>query len=104
MDISALTSGAADAEADLLGVLVAEPPELGTAARELDEALGGGLSRLVADGDVTGKRGSVALLHRAEDAGPRRIAVAGVGPAGRATAEDARIAAATAVAKLGEKA
>src|SRR6188474_2473820 len=104
MDVTALTTDAAEAEADLLGVLVAEPPELGAAARELDEALGGALSRLAADGDVTGKRGSVALLHRAEDTGPRRIAVAGLGPADRATAEDARIAAAGAVAKLGEKA
>jgi leucyl aminopeptidase len=102
MDVSALTSGAGDAEADLLGVLVAEPPDLGPATRELDEALGGALSRLIADGDVTGARGSVALLHRAGDAGPRRIAVAGLGPADRATPEHARIAAAAAVAKLGE--
>ena len=40
MDVSAFTSGAGDAEADLLGVLVVEPPELGASAHELDEALG----------------------------------------------------------------
>ncbi len=103
MDVSALTSGAGDAEADLLGVLVAEPPELGPAARELDEALGGALSRLV-DGRRRHRRarlGHAAPPRRGvrPEADRRRRAR----PADRATAEDARIAAAAAVAKLGEQ-
>jgi len=103
MDVSALPSGAAHVEADLLGVAVTEPPELGPAARELDAALGGAIERLAADGDVTGARGSVALLHRGEDAGPRRIAIAGLGAPDRADADAVRVAAARAAARLGDR-
>ena len=80
MDVSAFTSGPGDAEADSSASLVAEPPELGTAAHELDEALGGALSRLVTDGDLDRR---ARLGHAApprEESGPRRIAVAGLGP------------------------
>jgi len=101
MDVSALPSGAAHVEADLLGVLVTEPPELTPAAGKLDAAFGGAIGRLAADGDVTGSRGSVTLLHRGEESGPRRIAIAGLGPADRAGADAVRIAAAGAAARLG---
>ena len=88
----------AGVDADLLGILVGDPAELPASARELDEALGGRLARVIADGDATGKRGSVTIVH-AEGAGPRRIALAG---SGDATPEAVRIAAGAAAARLGD--
>jgi leucyl aminopeptidase len=102
MDVSAFPTGADRVEADLLGVLVADPPELSAAAAELDGALGGALGRLLAEGDVTGRRGSVTVLHRNGDPGPRRVAVAGLGPVDRAGAEAVRLAAAATARRLGE--
>jgi leucyl aminopeptidase len=104
MDAAALSTPASRVEADVLGLALAEPPTLSAAARELDEALGGRLARLVEDGDATGKRGTVAVLHTDGDVPARRVALAGLGPEGESDADAVRTAAAHAAAVTGESA
>lgn len=76
-----------DVRTPLLGVLLSKSSLAGQAPsalalpaslQALDRKAGGGLSRLLAAGDFTGKRDETALLHPAE--GPTRILLVGTGP------------------------
>ena len=52
----------------------------GGATGAVDRALGGAISRLIEDGEITGKSGEVTLLHTMGKIGPARVLVAGLGP------------------------
>src|SRR5690349_21914473 len=84
-------------QADLLAVAVTKPLGLAGASVELDDALGGEISRLVRSGEVRPGAGSLTVLHT-EGRGVRakRVAVTGMGPAAKAGADDLRNAAAAA--------
>jgi leucyl aminopeptidase len=84
-----------EVEADLLAVAAYEGGLTGGAA-ELDALLDGRLARLASDGELTGKLGTVAVLH--VDGGLRagRVAVAGLGRRDAADADALRTAAAAA--------
>ena len=88
-------------QADLLAVAVTKPLELAGAVAELDEALGGEISRLVRAGEVRPGAGSVTVLHT-EGRGirARRVAVAGMGSGAKAGADELRNAAAAAARAL----
>ncbi|MDX6556378.1 MAG: leucyl aminopeptidase [Miltoncostaeaceae bacterium] len=82
------------ARCDLLVVAVADPAApLVPPADALDAALGGALARSVADGEVKGAPGTLAVFHAAAGAGAPRAAVVGVGGG---SAEDWREAGAAA--------
>jgi leucyl aminopeptidase len=73
----------------------------------VDQALGGQISRLIADREITGEPATVTVIHTNDDAGlkARRVAVVGLGKASDPEAErfeNARIAAAVAARKARE--
>ncbi len=86
-------------ETDLLVVAVPEGdgPLSGPAAA-VDEALGGVVARAVADGEVTGKAGSLALFHAGAGLAAPRVAVVG---RGKGDAEGWRSAGAAAAKRAG---
>ena len=51
----------------------------GGATGAVDQALGGAISRLIEDGEITGKQSEMTLLHTMGKIGPARIVVAGLG-------------------------
>ena len=101
METAALSTPASRVEADVLGIALPEPPTLSPAAQEIDAALGGRLARLVEDGDATGGRGALAVLHTGGDVAPRRVALVGLGRAAEVDADAVRTAAARAAAAAG---
>ena len=54
----------------------------GGATGAVDNALDGAISRLIEDGEITGKLGEMTLLHTMGKIGPARVVVAGLGPQG----------------------
>ncbi|MEZ6055290.1 MAG: leucyl aminopeptidase [Planctomycetaceae bacterium] len=72
-------------EADWIILPVLEGEPLSAMASALDTALSGGLSRLQARGDVTGKLGEVVKLLDPQGISARRIAVVGLGERGKLT-------------------
>ena len=65
MDIVAVETAPDGTEADVLAFAVAEPLEPGSELQALDRALGGRIERLIADGELTAKRGKVTTIHAA---------------------------------------
>ena len=51
----------------------------GGATGAVDAALGGAISGLIADGEITGKAGEITLLHTMSRIAPARVVVAGLG-------------------------
>lgn len=51
----------------------------GGATGELDKSLGGAISDLISDGEVTGKKGEITVLHTLSNIPPKRIVVLGLG-------------------------
>ena len=93
-EIDVLVARPGEIEADVLAVAVPEPAaQLPTAAAELDARLGGRLSTLSQDGDVTGRRDTATILHVAVD-GAKRVAAAGLGVAEQLDDDSFRTAAA----------
>jgi leucyl aminopeptidase len=88
---------------DVIAVPFAEPATALTGgALRLDERLGGRISRLAADGELSGELGEAQVFHL-DDGGPSpRIAAAGLGPADRIDSDAVRTAAA-AVARAAER-
>ena len=84
-----------EVDADLLAVAAFEG-ELSGQAAAIDGLLDGKLARLVSDGELTGKAGTVALLHVDDGTRARRVAVAGLGKRDAADADAFRTAAAAA--------
>jgi leucyl aminopeptidase len=88
-------------DADVLVFGVGDPVTLSGAARELDRRVEGRLSRLVADGELKGERGSVTLLHTDGLVAARRIVAAGLGE-DAGDVDSLRTAAAAAAARTGD--
>ena len=76
----------------------------GGATGAVDRALGGLVSELIADGEITGKRGNNVLIHtpsgRYGEFAPKRVLVTGLGDSASFGLEDVREIAATAVNRL----
>jgi leucyl aminopeptidase len=108
------TSDPSRITADALVVPVPSPPgEPGGPLAAVDAALGGLVSQVIADGEVTGAAGQVRVLHSRGDLPAARVLLAGVGDApdrgawaaaGRAAARVARDAGARTVALLADTA
>ena len=62
----------------------------GGATGAVDSALGGAISRLIGDGEITGKRGEVTIIHTLGKIAPARVLVAGLGKASDFNAEAVR--------------
>ena len=62
----------------------------GGATGAVDRALDGTISSLIEDGEITGKRGEMTLLHTMGRVGPARVVVAGLGSAEEFDAEVVR--------------
>lgn len=80
-------------EADALIAGVFKEGGLDAAAAELDAALGGALSRLVADGEIQGESNQAALYHTDGRLPARRVVLVGLGDRGKVEAEQVRQAA-----------
>ena len=78
MDVAVSSSALEDVEADVLVLAVAEPLELGH-LQDLDSRVGGRLERLLADGELTGKRGKLTTLHLDGELKAKRLTIAGLG-------------------------
>jgi leucyl aminopeptidase len=82
-------------EADVIAVPVAQPAsKLDATAARLDERVSGRIAALAASGDLTGRTGTVALLHDPPALGVARLALAGLGTRERVDADSFRTAAA----------
>jgi leucyl aminopeptidase len=99
MEVEILEKAPAEVEADVLAFAVPEPVELSAAAREVDGRLGGRLAQLVDDGELTGGRGDVTIVHTRGELGAHRLAVAGAGAAAELDSDAVRTAAAAVVAR-----
>ena len=89
-----MVSRETDPEADALGVPVYEPAtSLPPCAAELDERLGGRLTRLAGEGELRGSRDSALVLHLDGELKARRLVAAGVGDRGNVDADAVRTAA-----------
>ena len=53
----------------------------GGATGAVDRALDGAISNLINDGEITGKKGELTLLHTMGNIKPARVVVTGLGPA-----------------------
>lgn len=78
MDVAASTSALEDVQADVLVLAVSEPVELDD-LHGLDARLGGRLERLLADGELTAKRGKLTTLHLDGELAAKRLTIAGLG-------------------------
>ena len=76
----------------------------GGATGAVDRALGGLISELIADGEITGKRGSNTLIHTPTDRydgfTPKRVLVMGLGKSNGFAIDDVREVSAAAVQRL----
>ncbi len=79
MDYFTTTSAASRRAGDAVIVGVYERGKLGTAARDVDEASGGRLTRLVKSGDVSGSLGRSMVLTSLDKVRARRVVVVGLG-------------------------
>jgi leucyl aminopeptidase len=98
MRIEVADSAPGEVDADLLAAATFQGGLTGSAAA-LDDLLDGRLTRLVADGELTGKLGSAALIHVDNGVHARRVVIAGLG-AQDAAGRDAFRTAAAAAARL----
>jgi leucyl aminopeptidase len=101
MEVVAVETSPDGVEADVLALALTEPPEPGLAVQALDLRFAGRLTRLVADGELTGARGRVTLVHTSGEVAAPRLALAGLGPRAEADADALRSAAASVVTSPG---
>jgi leucyl aminopeptidase len=101
MDI-AVKSGAIQTEnAELIVVNLFEGvTKPGGATGAVDKALGGQISRLIADGDFKGKAQETALLYTADDSHAKRVLVVGLGKEEEFGLEAIRVAAASSAKRV----
>lgn len=71
----------------------------GGATGAIDMALGGAISELIANGDLMGKTGEVAVLYPRDAIPAKRVLVAGLGKSDNFDVEDVRKAAAAAIGR-----
>ena len=94
MGIDVVVSRETNPEADALAFPVYEPAtSLPPCAAELDERLGGRLTRLAGEGELRGSRDSALVLHLDGELKARRLVAAGVGDRGNVDADAVRTAA-----------
>ncbi|MBN9493409.1 leucyl aminopeptidase [bacterium] len=80
MDVRVITGDIATTKADAIVVNLFEGvTSPGGATGAVDRALGGLISRVIAQGDIRGKRGELVLLHAPAGAAAPRVLVAGLG-------------------------
>ncbi|MEE9249392.1 MAG: leucyl aminopeptidase [Dehalococcoidia bacterium] len=80
MDISVVTGDITKVEADAAIVnLFKGVKRPGGATGAVDKALGGAISGLIADGEITGKKGEIVSIHTLGRIKPKRVVVAGLG-------------------------
>jgi leucyl aminopeptidase len=83
MDVNVIAGDIATTRADAIVVNLFEGvTSPGGATGAVDRAIDGMISRLIAQGDIRGKRGELVLLHASEGAPAPRVLVAGLGKAG----------------------
>ncbi|MDQ4081424.1 MAG: leucyl aminopeptidase [Actinomycetota bacterium] len=99
MDVALVETRPEGVEADVLAFAVADPVELPGPAQELDRRLDGRLARLAAEGELTGKRGALTLLHTSHEVAAKRVAAVGIGERGAVDPDDVRTGAAEAAAR-----
>ena len=95
------STGVEAANADCVVVGVFEDSELGTAAKALDRALEGALSKILSPGDFPGRAGETMLLGALPRFAGRRVLLSGLGPRKSFGRRAWRKALAAAVAALG---
>jgi len=101
MDIRVKTGEIQNENGELIVVNLFEGvTEPGGATGAVDKALGGQISRLIADGDFKGKARETALLYSNGGVPARRVLVVGLGKADRFNLEAIRVAAATAARRV----
>ena len=98
MEVVAATTPATESTAAHLLIFVprADAPLVGGPAKAIDDLLEGALSGLVAEAELTGKRGQVSVLHTLGRGPMKRVLVVGLGEAGGIDLDRVRNAAATA--------
>ncbi|HEY0582190.1 MAG TPA: leucyl aminopeptidase [Chloroflexota bacterium] len=102
MELRVQQASAADIDTPLLVVNIFEgvtTPTGATAA--IDAALGGQITRLIAEGEITGEPATVTVIHNGSANGlkARRVAVVGLGKQAEFEPENVRVAAAVAARK-----
>ena len=84
MDIQIIPGAIQESDADAIIVNLfeapsSEKPQPGGATKAVDDALGGAISELIEDGDLSGKAGQVAVLYPRGAIPARRVIVVGLG-------------------------
>jgi leucyl aminopeptidase len=102
MEIDVVETPPAGVEADVLVFAVPDPVALPEAARELDRAVEGRLTRLVESGELKGESGAVTLLHTDGRLTAARVAAAGLGDHAAPDGDSLRTAAAAAARRARE--
>jgi len=98
MEITTSTAAPAETAAASLIVFVpqTDTPTASGPAKAIDDALDGALSMLAADGELTGKRGQIVVLHSLGKISAKRVLVVGLGAPAKLDADVVRNAAASA--------
>ena len=91
MDIKAVSGDITQADAGAIVVNLFEGVQTpGGATGAVDMAMDGAISRLIADGEIKGKKGEITVIHTLSKIPPARVVVAGLGKADRFNAEVVR--------------
>ena len=91
MDISVVTGDITEVEADAIIVnLFKGVKRPGGATGAVDKALGGAISGLIDDGEITGKKGEIVSIHTLGRIKPKRVVVAGLGEGDKFTLDTVR--------------
>jgi leucyl aminopeptidase len=103
MKIKLINQAITDFTGDLIIVnLFQDVKSPGGATRAVDEKMDGLISRLITQGELTGKLGEITLLHRCGTLKADKVIVVGLGKQNDFDYERARKAAASAIEKAGE--
>ncbi len=91
MDIKAVSGDITQSDAGAIVVNLFEGVQApGGATGAADRAMDGAISRLIADGEIKGKKGEITVIHTLGRIPPARVVVAGLGKAERFDAEVVR--------------
>ena len=91
MDIKAVSGDITQADAGAIVVNLFEGVQTpGGATGAADRAMDGAISKLIADGEIKGKKGEITVIHTLGKIPPARVVVAGLGKADRFNAEVVR--------------
>ena len=91
MDIKAVSGDITQTDAGAIVVNLFEGVQTpGGATGAADRAMDGAISKLIADGEIKGKKGEITVIHTLGKIPPARVVVAGLGKADRFNAEVVR--------------